>query len=239
VTVAANRLDRGSAKGNVQTMDDVIARRPVLVVFYETYLEDQNSAGFIKNVARRYTNSSLERLVLIGDRTTRRAAVLALGYLGDYSSNTAVGRALVDRDRGVRTIAENSIRDLWCRIGTRPQRQALRNVIRMNEQNKYAEAVDLATELIHETPWIAEAWCQRGTAHYHLKNYEQAISDCHQALEINPYQFTAAAGMGQCLLLQNNPLAALDAFRRALRLIPSMEEVRAQVVQLQRALRDQ
>jgi tetratricopeptide (TPR) repeat protein len=190
-------------------------------------------------VARRYANATLERLAVNGDRTTRRAAVLALGYMGDYSSNTTVGRALVDRDRGVRTIAENSIRDLWCRIGSRAQRQALRNVIRMNHSKKYHEAVELATELIHESPWIAEAWCQRGTAHYHLQNYDQAIRDCHQALEINPYHFAAAAGMGQCYLLLEDRVAALEAFRRALRLNPGMEEVRAQVVQLQRSLKDE
>ena len=105
----------------------------------------------------------------------------------------------------------------------------------MNHTKRYAEAVRLATELIHEAPWIAEAWCQRGTAHYHLSNYDQAIRDCKQALEINPYHFTAAAGIGQCFLLQENPTAALEAFRRALRLNPNMEEVRAQVIQLQRS----
>jgi tetratricopeptide (TPR) repeat protein len=74
-------------------------------------------------------------------------------------------------------------------------------------------------------------------AHYHLGQYDAAIRDCHQALEINPYHFTAAAGMGQCHLLQDNPVAALEAFRRALRLNPGLEQVRAQVVRLQRSLK--
>ena len=90
--------------------------------------------------------------------------------------------------------------------------------------------------MIQDSPWIAEAWCQRGISHYHREQYEAAIHDCHQALEINPYHFTAAAGMGQCYLLQDNPVAALEAFRRALRLNPGLEEVRSRVVQLQRSL---
>ncbi|MEM6331010.1 MAG: tetratricopeptide repeat protein [Planctomycetota bacterium] len=212
---------------------------PVIVEYYQAYLDDQDSAEFIKNVARRYTCATLERIAQSGERCGRRAAVLALGYMGDYTSNSVMGRSLVDRDRGVRTLAENGIRDLWCRAGSREQRLTLRNIVRLNQTKEPAEAARIATDLIHDSPWIAEAWCQRGTAYYHLGEYDAAIRDCHQALELNPYHFTAAAGMGQCYLLQDNPVAALEAFRRALRLNPSMEEVRAQVIRLQRALKGQ
>jgi tetratricopeptide (TPR) repeat protein len=212
-------------------------RTPVLVIYYNRYLTNSDCAMFIKRVARRYNNSTLERLVTMGDHVTRRAAVLSLSLIGDYSSNAVLGRALVDRDRGVRTIAEAGIRELWCRIGDRDQEEMLREVGDLNDQRLHTEAVRLATELIRNAPWVAEAWCQRGTAHYHLGQYEAAIRDCHHALEINPYHFTAAAGMGQCYMLQENPVAALEAFRRALRLNPGMEEVRAQVVRLQRSLK--
>jgi tetratricopeptide (TPR) repeat protein len=214
------------------------ARSPLLVSFYNRYLASCDTALFVKRAAGRYTCGTLERLAQNGDHITRRAAVLSLSIMGDYSANAVLGRALVDRDRGVRTIAESGIRELWCRVPGRAQRHALRIVVGMNEEGRYAEAERLASKLIHESPWIAEAWCQRGTANFHLAQYESAIRDCHQALEINPYHFTAAAGMGQCYLLQNNRVAALEAFRRALRLNPGMEEVRAQVVRLQRSLKE-
>jgi len=213
-------------------------RSPVLVSFYQRYLNHQDSSVFINQVTEKYSCPTLERLVAMSDRITRRAAVLALSCIGDFSSNAVLGRALVDRDRGVRSIAASGIRELWCRVGTRQQRQMLQIVVQFNESNRYEEAINLATELIHESPWIAEAWCQRGMAHYHRGQYDAAVRDCHQALEINPYHFTAAAGMGQCYLLQDNPVAALEAFRRALRLNPGLEEVRAQVVRLQRSLKE-
>lgn len=209
---------------------------PQIVRQYHRYLDDQDSAQFIQAVARRYSCGTLERLATSEDRNARRAAVLALGFMGSYTSNAVMGRALVDRDRGVRTLAENGIRDLWCRAGSREQRLALRNIVRLNQTKHHSEAARLATELIHESPWIAESWCQRGMAYYHLGEYDAAIRDCHQALEINPYHFTAAAGMGQCYLLIDNPVAALESFRRSLRLNPSMEEVRAQVIRLQRSI---
>lgn len=214
-------------------------RAPRIIADYQRYLNEQDSAGFIKRVSKHYTCASLERLAEMGDRAARRGAVLALGFMGDYSSNAVVGRALTDRDRGVRTIAENSIRELWRRVGAREQRMAIQNLVRLNQAKRYEDVVRLATELIHDSPWIAEAWCLRGTAHFHLGQYEAAIRNCHQALEINPYHFTAAAGMGQCYLMQENPVGALEAFRRALRLNPGMEEVRAQVIQLQRTIRDE
>lgn len=219
-------------------MDLHRARSPVLVGLYNRYLSSCDSASFVKRTARRYSCGTLERLVSSGDHTTRRAAVLALSLLSDYSSNAVLGRALVDRDRGVRTIADSGIRELWCRVGSRQQRHALRIVVELNDERRHAEAARLASELIQESPWLAEAWCQRGTANYHLGHYEAAIRDCHQALEINPYHFTAAAGMGQCYLLRDNPVAALEAFRRALRLNPGLEQVRTQVVRLQRALKE-
>lgn len=218
-------------------MDTPRLRTPVLVAFYNRYLANNDCGLFCKRVGRRYACPTLERLIVAGDHITRRAAAFALSLLGDYTSNAVLGRALVDRDRGVRTIAENGIRELWCRVGDHQQRHSLRVVLALNEDRRYAEAVRLASELIHDSPWIAEAWCQRGTAQYHLGQYDAAIRDCHQALEINPYHFTAAAGMGQCYLLQDNPVAALEAFRRALRLNPGLEEVRARVVQLQRSLK--
>jgi tetratricopeptide (TPR) repeat protein len=213
-------------------------RNAVLTSYYERYLTDQDSSVFAGVVAQRYLPATLERLVAIGDYRTRRAAVLALSITGDFASNAVLGRAMVDRDRGVRSIASSGIRELWCRVGTREQQKTLQIVLRFIESKRYEEAISLATELIHESPWIAEAWCQRGTAYYHRGQYEASIRDCHQALEINPYHFTAAAGMGQCYMLQNNPVAALESFRRALRLNPGLEEVRAQVVRLQRSLKE-
>jgi tetratricopeptide (TPR) repeat protein len=213
-------------------------RTPVLVIYYNRYLTNQDCSLFVKRVARRYSCGTLDRLVSIGDHTTRRAAVFALSLLGDYESNAVLGRALVDRDRGVRSIAESGIRELWCRVGGRDEREMLGRVIQLNDERQHGEAARLATELIRKSKRpMAEAWCQRGIAHYHLGQYDAAIRDCNQALDINPYHFTAAAGMGQCYMLQDNPVAALEAFRRALRLNPGLEEVRAQVVRLQRSLK--
>jgi tetratricopeptide (TPR) repeat protein len=213
-------------------------RVPLLDELYRKFLTDDDTAAFITAASKRYCVATLERLVDRGSRISRRGAVLALGYLGDYESNAVVGRALIDRDRMVRLLAENAIRSLWCRIGTENQRQVLAALIRLNNSQQYTDSIRRATRLIDQAPWIAEAWNQRAIAYFGLSRYSEAIRDCHQTLDINPYHFGAASGMGFCYMHQNDPVSALECFRRALRLNPDLDNVRAQVVRIQRKLKE-
>jgi len=212
-------------------------KRPLLVEFYEQYLIDQDMNAFLRAVSSRYMISSLERIVSCGDRMSRRGAVLALGRLAGYLSNRVLGCALVSSDRGVRTLAESGIRKLWMRVGTLTQQRRLAAIVEQNDDKEFERAAEIAGILIQDAPWIAEGWFQRGKSYFHMGQYEAAVRDCHQALEINAYHFMAASIMGQSYLLQSDPVAALESFRRALRLNPSMEEVRAQVIHLQRTLK--
>ena len=219
-------------------MSNEYHHRPLLVYHYERYLVDQKISTYVRSVSNSYTVGSLERLVMTGDRAARRGAVLALSRMADYRSNATLGRLLNDSDRGVRTLAENGIRRLWLRIGTPSQQRHLIAINEHLEDKEYDRAAQLSTALVEDAPWIAQGWYFRGKAFFHMEQYAAAVQDCHQALEINAYHFLAASVMGQTYQLQENPVAALEAFRRALRLNPSMEEVRAQVVHLQRTLKD-
>jgi tetratricopeptide (TPR) repeat protein len=212
-------------------------RSPVLNELYQQYLVDQDTAAFIHRTGGRYTVATLARLAAIGDRLVRRAAVLALGYLADYDSNSTLGRALNDPDRGVRLLADNGIRALWCRVGDSNHRQRLARVTSLNNSQQAIAALREATALTHDAPWLAEGWNQRAIAHFALNRYSESIRDSRQALEINPYHFAAAAGMGRCNLRLGDLPAALECFRRAINLNPELEEVRAQVQQLERALK--
>ncbi len=209
-------------------------RLPLLLSLYRQYLDHQDSALLVDQLSRRYTQGTIQRLAQSRDRQIRRAAVLALGLVGDYGANHALGRALLDSDRTVRTLAQNAIRSAWARAGNRRQRRQLQTIIRLNEAGQYEEANRRATELVERAPWFAETWNQRAIARFHLGRFHDSIRDCHQALELNPYHFAAAAGMGQAYLELNNFVSALESFRRALRLSPDLEAVRVQVVRLKR-----
>lgn len=218
-------------------MPEEAVRKPILSELYQQYLADQDTAAFVHRAAHRYSVPTLARLVAMSDRLVRRGAVLALGFLGDYELNPVLGAALRDPDRGVRLLAETAIRSVWCRAGTPAQRKQLNRLIGLNRSNEFTAALRNATALIREAPWLAEAWNQRAIAHFGLERYDSSIHDCRQALEINPYHFGAAAGMGQCYLRVGKQAESLEAFRRALALNPELEGVRANVQYLERELK--
>jgi tetratricopeptide (TPR) repeat protein len=216
-------------------VNDFGPRVPQINEIYEEYLVQQDSVELLKQIGEHYEVATLERLARGGSRVTRRAAVLALGFVGQYDSNHVLGCALRDKDRAVRTIAENSIRNVWCRAGTAMLRERLSVIMRLNAGHQTEEAIELTTELIEKAPWFAEAWNQRAVAYFALGRYGESIKDCRQALEINPYHFAAAACEGRCYLEFDDPAQALVAFRRALKLNPGLEAIRAHVVYIERS----
>ena len=207
-------------------------RQPRLLTFYLVYLDRLDCGVFSSRVGGCYMAGTLQRLASHPRREIRRAAVLALGCLGDYESNPTLGAALLDEDRTVRTLAENSIRQVWTRAAGERDRTQLDTIIRMNAARQFGEVVRMASDLIKHTPAFAEAWNQRAYAHHALGHYDQSVRDCHEALEVNPYHFIAAVGMGRAYLELGNPVFALESFRRALQLNPDLEGVRVQADRL-------
>lgn len=218
-------------------MNDPSLRLALLERQYHEYLVHRDAAGFQRKVADNYTSATLERLLAAGPRLTRRAAAMALGLVGGYDSNAALGRALHDEDRGVRLLAENALRAVWCRDGTPAQQQQLADVIQLNATQQCAAAIGRASDLIARAPLIAEAWNQRAIAYYGCSRYAESTQDCRETLRLNPFHFGAAAGLGQCYLQLGNPQEALACFRRALEINPVLEGIRANVAALERKLK--
>jgi tetratricopeptide (TPR) repeat protein len=217
-------------------VSDEQKQAPLLDTFYQSYLTHETSAHFVAHVSRHYTLGTLTRLAVCGSRTTRRAAVLGIGFLGGYECNRVLGGALHDEDRVVRLLAENSIRDIWCRDGSPQQQHWLQQIMRWNNCGRFHEAARGASQLIREADGFAEAWNQRAIAYYQLERFSESVRDCRQTLERNPVHFAAAVGLGHCYLEMFDAVRALDCFRWALQVNPDMENVRAQVGYLQRTL---
>ena len=217
-------------------MSESSLRYPQLDRFYQRFLNEESSADFIQAVSIKYNLASLERLATAGGRMTRRAAILAIGFLGDFSNNEVMGRALNDSDRAVRMLADHGIRELWQRQGTTGQQESLRGIFRLMDQSRMEDAITAATQLIEVNPEFSEAYSQRAIAFCALGDYEAALVDCREALQFNRYHFPAAIGLAHCCMQIDEASGALAGYRLALNINPDLDSVRRQVSRLERML---
>lgn len=219
-------------------MEERAIRYSVLLRYYQRYLNDAETARFIASVAGQYTAGTLERLAASGDMYSRRAAVLALGLIGDKRCFKVIGRLLRSNDRKLRLVADDSMRAISAREGTAAHRHQLELIVRSNECGTFEKSVDLATELIEGSGGSAEVYHQRSLALFQMDSIEHAIEDCRQVLKMNEFHYAAMVGLGHCHLELGDLLESLFWFRRALEVFPDLEPVRLQIRRLEKAIQE-
>jgi tetratricopeptide (TPR) repeat protein len=188
---------------------------------------------FRRSVRAKYTEGTLQRLLKSTDPTTRRAAVLALGMIGSGGSSASIAGMLHDKDRLVQRFAGDALWEIWFRGSSSDQSWELRQALRMPDVR---EAINALTNLIRQSPAFAEAYNQRAILYFRRGDFVRSAADCERAMQLNPYHFGAAAGLGQCLMKLKKPRAALRAFKTALDLNPTLDHLRATIRTLSEAL---
>jgi len=171
-----------------------------------------------------------------GDADTRRHAAAALGDVGTMADAPALLRALRDGDEGVRSIAENSLWEVWSRSGD-PEIDALfqQGVAEMKHGAAQA-AIQTFTTIIQKKPDFAEGWNKRATIYYLLGEYEKSLRDCDEVVKRNPQHWGVLSGYGQIYLSLGQPARALDYFQRALTVNPNLTRVEAAIEELRRLI---
>lgn len=219
-------------------MDEKATRIAVLVRYYQRYLHDSDTARFIASVASRYSVAALHRVLEEGDVYRRRASALALGLVGNYSSNDFLGPLLRDKDRKLRLVVDDALRSIWARDGSIEHRHQLERIVRLNECGSYEQAIQCASGLVESATTFAEAYHQRSLALFNLGEVELAIEDCERVLQLNQFQYAAMIGLGHCYLELNDLNESLHWFRMALETYPDLEPVRVQVRRLEKAIQE-
>lgn len=190
--------------------------------------------GFKKRVQARYSEATLLRLLhSFADPVTRRAALLALGLLGSMDVNEHLAACLRDGNPEVRRTTVSALWALWFRgEGAGPHKE-LQRLLRQKDATKAMSGFE---RLLERAPQYAEAYNQRALLFFRLRQYGKAIADCKKALKLNRFHFGAQAGIGQCLLHLRRPSAALQAFRKALKIHPYLEDVAETVRSLEQSI---
>ena len=205
----------------------------LLMTYFENYLRNQKIDVFRSRVVSRYNQGTLSRLIIIGNRKLRRAAVLALGLIGGFEVNAVVARALRDIDKTVRELAANALWAIWFRADSPKNNAILEEIHDLNNRRRFQDAEALGTCLIDRAPEFAEARNQRAIARFGQDRLAESAEDCRRALELNPYHFGALGGLAQCQLRLGQKDEALKSFQKALKLQPYHQGIRRAIAVLE------
>ncbi len=186
---------------------------------------------FARKVNQRYEEGTLLRLLQLNHSESKRAAILALGMNGSYAVNGLLSKTLHDKDQVTAALAAESLWEIWFRAGTKEQNELLKKILTLPDPQKKIEAL---SQLAMEATGFAEVINQRAILYYQIGEYHKSIADCVRVLEINPYHFGAQAGMGECYLKIHKPKLALQSFRLALQINPTMTELHSIIRDIQR-----
>jgi tetratricopeptide (TPR) repeat protein len=88
------------------------------------------------------------------------------------------------------------------------------------ESGELLKAEVVLTELVQDQPDFAEAWNRRAVLYYLTERYRKSLTDCQQAVSLNPVHFGAIHGVGLCHAALGEYAEAIHAFRRALEIQP-------------------
>jgi tetratricopeptide (TPR) repeat protein len=209
----------------------------LILEYYDDLAAGGDLKKFVRRVKRRYTEGTLQRLLLHDDVKTRAAALVALRFVGSMASNAAVAARLRDDRPHLRELAEGTIWTLWFRAESAGGMEELQRLARLIADEKYAPALAGLTRLLRKYPRFAEAYNQRAILHWKRRHYRRAIADCKRVLKLNPYHFGALAGMAQCYIQLERAVESLAAFREAYRINPNLDGVSDSIHALEQLLR--
>ena len=87
-------------------------------------------------------------------------------------------------------------------------------------EGKTKQALETFTDIVATEPAYGEAWNKKATVHYMLGERQAAIDASNKALEADPRNFQALAGIGLVEMDALNDTEAVNAFQKCLALNP-------------------
>ncbi len=180
-----------------------------------------------------------QALAALADKNNAEARRLGAASLGDMGRMEDVPRlveALRDPDPVVRTLADQSLWQVWSRSGDAEVDGLFQRGLDQMNRRDFGEAIDTFSQIIQKKPDFAEGWNKRATLYYLIGQYEQSLADCEEVIRRNPAHFGALSGFGLNYLHLGKPEQALDYFERALAVNPNLDQIQAAVEELKQLL---
>lgn len=181
---------------------------------------------------QQYVQAQLAKL-RTGSDAEKAEALKGLGEAGTFECLADLAALLSDPDLG-----EAASATMWRIFMRHPNTEAQRLMehgVGFMEKGNYPLALEAFEAAATLEPSFAEAHNKRATVLYLMDQYQESIEMCELVLELNPYHFAAASGMGMCYVKLADYKGALRAFERTLQINPGLTHIQKYIL----ALKDQ
>jgi tetratricopeptide (TPR) repeat protein len=132
--------------------------------------------------------------------------------------------------------AEQAVWNAWMRSGSPTVDLLVQQAEKAIADRQYRVAISILSTAIELEPEFPEVYNRRATAYYLSRQFDLALADAEQTLELEPRHFAALAGLGVIYREMGDQRAALEAFRRALAIHPFLSAARRGVRDLELAV---
>lgn len=172
------------------------------------------------------------------EASARLAGVERLAEIGRMPDADRLVTRLADADPQVRASAGEAMWRIWSRSGDSAIDKLFARGLQQMQDSAYDDALATFSQIVARKPEFAEGWNKRATLYFLMGQNEKSLRDCDEVLARNPNHFGALSGAGQIHLQLGHPEAALEFFRRALKVNPNLDSLRQMIPILEQHLRD-
>lgn len=169
----------------------------------------------------------------------RVAGVRRLAQIGTMLDAQRLIGTLADADETLRIITTAAVWQIWSRSGDAVIDELFARGVGQMEAAQLADALATFSEIVRRKPAFAEGWNKRATVYFLLGRHLESLQDCDEVLKRNPSHFGALSGAGQIHMQLGNAKQALEFFRRAVEVNPTLEGPAQMIPLLEQFLRDE
>lgn len=168
----------------------------------------------------------------------RLAGVRRLAEIGTMDDAQRLIGTLADADEALRMITTAAVWQIWGRSGDIAIDELFARGIGQMEAAQLDHALATFSQVVRLKPDFAEGWNKRATVNFLLGRNLESLQDCDEVLKRNPHHFGALSGAGQIHLQLGNAQQALEFFRRAVEVNPTLDGPAQMIPLLEQFLRD-
>ena len=132
---------------------------------------------------------------------------------------------------------------IWKIWSTHPKDENLTKLLQngsdLVSKKKFFESIDIFTKVINFDPSWAEAWNKRATVFYLIGEFQKSQNDIDKVLELENRHFGALAGQGLVNIKLKNYEKAIQSYKRALEIYPTMQSPEIMIKQIEKIIKEE